>query len=193
MQEGSLSHHLKCKNQNNRFNMTCSQLMHNSKWHVKCMIWHRCVWHVLVELYRWDLGSFYPRRHPWVDLWVFGTCRVLGLRFLDFKLTLRFLDWSCDLFLLYVCLTQFLDTWVDEEKKPEGFFRRLDVWLKAQERQSGVTGSVVKKSLCERVVCWKDGSSWFLVFRDTRGTSFYLTWGFLVEFRFSRFQEILAG
>ena len=45
----------------------------------------------------------------------------------------------------------------------------------AQERQSGVTGSVVKKSLCERVVCWKDGSSWFLVFRDTRGTSFYLT------------------
>ena len=52
----------------------------------------------LVELYRWDLGRFYPRRHPWVDLWVFGTCRVLGLRFLDFKLTLRFLDWSCDLF-----------------------------------------------------------------------------------------------
>ena len=42
----------------------------------------------------------------------------------------------------------------------------------AQERQSGVIGSVVKKSLCERVVFWKDGSSWFLVFRDTRGTSF---------------------
>ena len=44
-----------------------------------------------------------------------------------------------------------------------------------QERQSGVTGSVVKKSSCERFVCWKDGSNWFLVFRDTRGTSFYLT------------------
>ena len=40
---------------------------------------------------------------------------------------------------------------------------------------SQVTGLVVKKSLRERVVCWRDGFSWFSMFRDTRGTSFYLT------------------
>ena len=31
----------------------------------------------------------------------------------------------------------------------------------AQERQSEVIGSAVKKSLCERFVFWKDGSGWF--------------------------------
>ena len=68
------------------------------------------------------------------------------------------------------------------------------VWLKAtkgQERQLEFTGSA-KNSLCERVVCWWNGSSWFLCRLDTRGTRFYLTWGFLVEFRFSRFQGILV-
>ena len=33
----------------------------------------------------------------------------------------------------------------------------------------------LKKSLRERVVCWKDESSWFLVLRGTRGIGFYLT------------------
>ena len=139
-----------------------------------------------VELYRWDLGSFYPRRHPWVDLWVFGTCRVLGLRFLDFKLTLRFLDWSCDLFLLYVCLTQFLDTWVDEEKKPEGFFRRLDVWLKSDSQEwlaqwwkracakglfagkTGLVGFWCLGTLEELVFIWLEGFLLSFGFRDSK-------------------------